>query len=37
MITVFGFRPNWSCEQAVVRALEYLNDGYEWIVDKVEI
>lgn len=29
----FGFRPNRSCEQAVVRALEYLNDGYEWIVD----
>ena len=29
----FGFRPNRSCEQAVVRALEYLNDEYEWIVD----
>lgn len=29
----FGFRPNRSCERAVVRALEYLNDGYEWIVD----
>ena len=29
----FGFRPNRSCEQAVVRALEYLNNGYEWIVD----
>ena len=29
----FGFRANRSCEQAVVRALEYLNDGYEWIVD----
>ena len=29
----FGFRPGRSCEQAVVRALEYLNDGYEWIVD----
>lgn len=29
----FGFRPNRSCEQAVIRALEYLNDGYEWIVD----
>ena len=27
----FGFRPNRSCEQAVIRALEYLNDGYEWI------
>ena len=29
----FGFRPNRSPEQAVIRALEYLNDGYEWIVD----
>ena len=29
----YGFRPNRSPEQAVIRALEYLNDGYEWIVD----
>ncbi len=29
----FGFRPGRSCEKAVIRALEYLNDGYEWIVD----
>ena len=29
----YGFRPGRSCEQAVIRALEYLNDGYEWIVD----
>ncbi len=29
----FGFRPGRSCEQAVIRALEYLNDGYDWIVD----
>lgn len=29
----FGFRPNRSCEQAVIKTLEYLNDGYEWIVD----
>lgn len=29
----FGFRPNRSCEQAVIRALEYMNDWYEWIVD----
>ena len=29
----FGFRPNRSSEQAVKRALEYLNEGYEWIVD----
>ena len=31
--TSYGFRPNRSCEQAVIKALEYLNDGYEWIVD----
>ena len=31
--TSFGFRPGKSCEQAVIKALEYLNDGYEWIVD----
>ena len=29
----FGFRPGRSCEQAIIRALEYLNDGYDWIVD----
>lgn len=29
----FGFRPNRSPEQAVIRALEYLNDGNDWIVD----
>lgn len=29
----YGFRPNRSCEQAVIKALEYLNAGYEWIVD----
>ena len=29
----FGFRTNRISEQAVIRALEYLNDGYEWIVD----
>ena len=29
----FGFRPGKSCEQAVIRGLEYLNEGYEWIVD----
>lgn len=29
----YGFRPNRSCEQAVLKALEYLNDGYDWIVD----
>lgn len=29
----FGFRPNRCCEQAVIKALEYFNDGYDWIVD----
>ena len=29
----YGFRPGRSCEQAIIRALEYLNDGYEWVVD----
>lgn len=31
--TSYGFRPGRSCENAVVKALEHLNDGYEWIVD----
>ncbi len=29
----YGFRPCRNCEQAVLKLLEYLNDGYEWIVD----
>lgn len=29
----YGFRPNRSCETAIIQLLEYLNDGYEWIVD----
>ena len=31
--TSYGFRPNRSCEKAIMKLLEYLNDGYEWIVD----
>ena len=31
--TSYGFRPNRSCEKAIMNPLEYLNDGYEWIVD----
>ena len=31
--TSYGFRPNSSCEKAIIKILEYLNDGYEWIVD----
>lgn len=29
----YGFRLGRSCEQAVLKLLEYLNEGYEWIVD----
>lgn len=29
----FGFRPNRCCEQAVIKALECFNDGYDWIID----
>lgn len=29
----YGFRPNRSCEMAIRKLLEYLNEGYEWIVD----
>lgn len=29
----YGFRPNRSCEMAVIKALECFNDGYDWIVD----
>lgn len=29
----YGFRPGRSCHDAIRQALEYLNDGYEWVVD----
>lgn len=29
----YGFRPNRRCQDAIDRALELLNQGYEWIVD----
>ena len=29
----YGFRPGRSCEQAIIKALELFNDGYDWIVD----
>lgn len=29
----YGFRPGRSCEQAIIKVLEYFNDGYGWIVD----
>ncbi len=31
--TSYGFRPNKCCEMAVIKALEYFNDGCDWIVD----
>lgn len=29
----YGFRPSRRCESAVIKALEYFNDGYDWLVD----
>lgn len=29
----YGFRPGRRCEQAILKLIEYLNDGSEWIVD----
>ena len=29
----YGFRPNRDCHKAMAQVLEYLNEGYEWIVD----
>ena len=29
----YGFRPKRCCEQAIIKALEYFNDGFDWIVD----
>ncbi len=29
----YGFRPNRDCHMAMERVLEYLNSGYEWVVD----
>jgi len=29
----FGFRPGRSCHDATKQALEYLNGGYEWVID----
>ncbi|MGE7954978.1 group II intron reverse transcriptase/maturase [Lysinibacillus xylanilyticus] len=29
----YGFRPKRSCEMAIIKSLEFLNAGYDWIVD----
>lgn len=29
----YGFRPKRSCEMAIIQSLEFLNDGYDWVVD----
>ena len=29
----YGFRPNRDCHGAIEKALEYLNEGYEWVID----
>ncbi len=29
----YGFRPNKSAKQAILKAREYISDGYKWVVD----
>lgn len=29
----YGFRPNRDCHMAIEKVLEYLNSGYEWVID----
>ena len=29
----YGFRPKRSCEMAIMKSLEFLNDGHDWVVD----
>lgn len=29
----YGFRPIRCCEMAILKALEFMNDGYQWVVD----
>jgi RNA-directed DNA polymerase len=29
----YGFRPKRSCEMAIIKSLEFLNEGHDWVVD----
>ena len=29
----YGFRPGRSCEMAIIKSLEIINDGHHWVVD----
>lgn len=29
----YGFRPKRSCEMAIIKSLEYMNDGDDWVID----
>lgn len=29
----YGFRPGRSCQMAINKVIDYLNDGYEWVID----
>ena len=29
----YGFRPGKSAQKAVLKAVEYMNEGYNWVVD----
>lgn len=29
----YGFRPNRDCHGAIMQVLEYLNQGFEWVID----
>lgn len=29
----YGFRPNRDCHTAICKVLEYLNQGFEWVID----
>ncbi|MGG1401613.1 reverse transcriptase domain-containing protein [Bacillus salipaludis] len=29
----YGFRPKRSCEMAIIKSLEFLNDSHDWVVD----